>query len=175
MSIHKDVTFTEVLTRGGWSSGTNMDTYRVCTTAATLPGAKALSGWADARGQVHTPQLAALGEHARDDVEKFMLQLFSRNHIPLFQKGGALWPLLQTCTATMIMYYRDVVGDLNLSHPLVQKINAAAEATFGGALGRTTLNIWSKTLKENFNQQNLVGTASHQGMQDMLQTLLVEN
>jgi hypothetical protein len=172
MQVHKDVTFSDSLARGGWSSGTNMDVYRVVNTAATLVGAKALSGWANARAPVFPPLLSVLGEHNRIHLERFMAELFPRSNIHLFGKGSALWPLLQTCTATMIMYHRDFVRDHKLSHPLVEKMNEAAENVFGGPVGHTYLNDWSRMLKDTFLLQNQLTAAGDDNTMEALNRVL---
>ena len=168
LNVHKDVTFSEALARGGWSSGTNMDVYFVVNTAATLAGAKALSGWASARAQVYPPQLSVLGEHNRARLDSFMDHLFPRNNIPAFQKGSNLWPLLETCTATMIMYQRDFLKDYSSHNPLAELMNEAVEKTFGSPAGLTYLNKWSMMLKESFRIQNQPRTASDENVLDVL-------
>ena len=175
MATHSDVTLPQILMRGGWSSGTNMDPYRICTTAGTLPGAKALAGWKDAKADVFPPMLSALGEQNRADFERYMHALYSTNNLPWFQEGASLWPLLQTCTASLIMYLSDFARDFKLSHPLVQKMHTAAEKTFGGAGGVAKLMEWSRTLKVHFTTLNNNVSASDGSAQESYNAMVKEN
>lgn len=57
--------------RGGWSSGSNSDSYRNSNPAMNLPGGRVLAGW-PAFHHVQSPRLECLGEENFDAVESFL-------------------------------------------------------------------------------------------------------
>jgi hypothetical protein len=174
LRIHQDVGLNGVLMRGGWSSGTTVDSYSCSPTAATLPAGKALSGWMNAKAQVYPPQLHSLGMQYRTEFDTFVESVFGTPSLALFRKGETLHHLLEVCAATLVMYHNDFVADFTIEHPLAQKMLKAARIAFGEQHGASKLQEFSNELKDQFRIANSIAASNDSSRQNNENTALLQ-
>ncbi len=174
MRVNPDLSFPEVLNRGGWASGTTVDHYSCSPTAATLPGGKALSGWLNVRAQVTPPQLSWLGSHHGAAFRVFIEAVFGTPSLAIFRQGETLYPLLEVCAATLVMYHNDFVKDFTVRHPLAQRMLRAARMAFGEQDGALKLRNFSTTLIGKFKLVNTIANTDNPNRAHNQNTALLE-
>lgn len=116
--------YTDVCGRTGHNSGTTIDTYQDKECIATgMRGGTVLAGWKP-DADVKVPKLDKL---PNDSIYRLISKLFIISEpMKAFRKEGDLHMVLCTCTASLIMYYNDVVKDFGESNAVASKLRWAA-------------------------------------------------
>ena len=75
-----------------------------------IPALKMLviGSWQDPHARVYPPNLECLCADVQDIIERFIQEGFTVN-VTQFLPGGNLRPLLRTCTASLMMYFPNML------------------------------------------------------------------
>ena len=161
MNIHPQMTMSSLLARTGHSAGNNTDHYNVFTPAGSLPGGKCLSGWPNIRAPVYPPTLTCFVPGSKEAAlqDDFIDALYAIS-LPDFQRGGRLRGLLLTCTATIIMHFRDFDTNFKSGQALALRIKvlqALVDAKYFNSLGGALTAVlgWSAIVRKDFDSSNM--------------------
>jgi hypothetical protein len=133
LASNRLITFDESLARGGWSDGTNRKYYVFMTVAMILPPMKCLAHWPDPLSSCPYPSFDELAEEDQGLILQLILKLYSID-VPEFaaptqgnRNGGRLRPFMNACTAALLMYYKTIIRDYSVSHPVIVKLIECAD------------------------------------------------
>lgn len=162
LAAHPNVFPDERIARGGWtnSSNKNADTYVDSTFVLSMPGGMALAGFRHCHREVFPPRTAWLGLEA--GVIEALIEEMYLIDVPEFLGGGKLRPLLDVCTASLIMYHSDFIRVFGAAHPLPAKmIQSAVRAKIrdpscpDGTSASQILLSWSEQLRSRYDELNM--------------------
>lgn len=129
---NKTVTFDSSLARGGWASGTSRDNYTFILLVLILAPMMALAGFPDPDCEPVMPRLNILVRETPykhlnqpldwNGINRLLDQLYLIS-VPSFLPGGRLRPMLEVCTACLIMnfdhFFKTYGGR---QHPVILKM-----------------------------------------------------
>jgi regulator of replication initiation timing len=156
LAVHRDISHQELLGRGGWSAG-NEEYYIQRVMALLLPGQRALAGWSDCHRTTYPPRLECLGSPVLPMLDSYMNELYV-NSLVYFKERGSLRPFMRACTASLIMYYNDMLSKYGGNNRLVYEMLKVAKKVNicdgDNADERHVLQSWSTKIKDDFLLQN---------------------
>jgi hypothetical protein len=165
-----------MLARCGWAAGNSSDSYTIDTVASSLPGMKVLSGWPDALSPVHAPCLYCL-QLPVDQLQAFIDSLFVIS-IGKYKHGGRLCIVLETCTASCIMYYKEIMEEPGKGRTMSGKmVQAAIHCGLAKAMsdGVQLLRSWSSIIRANFDRRNNAELVTGKDQAEAIRMLRLEN
>lgn len=156
------ISYFETLSRGGWSTGTNMDVYLEWSLASMQPSLLALAGYPDIRMKAVNPSTGCLPEDRRQQCTVYLEFLFP-NKLPCFKQSGRLFSVRNIVLATMIMNFNEMVRKYGPRHPVPQcmmlKWDEAASCAGGDGQEvvqedpRAVLRDMSSMLRRDFDKR----------------------
>jgi hypothetical protein len=121
------LTIFDVCARTGHSTGTSVDHYIDKNNVAySLRAAKARAGYLNLNAPSAVPKLDSLGLAVNDQIKQLMDKVFIVN-VPGFEPGGRLYPILQICMASLIMYHPIVIQDIGPVNHVTRRLSQAAK------------------------------------------------
>ena len=183
LNLHPQMTAPLLLAQTGHSAGNTTDYCNVITTTSSLPGGKCLSGWPDIQSPVYPPTLSCFPSGSKEaTLQDNLIDKLYIISLPDFLKGGRLCGLLVTCTATIIMYFREMDAKYKTGEALVPKnkvLQALVDADFFVSQGEALTGVlaWSDIVKKDFDASNVhqyVGS-SRSSDTNLICTLLASN
>jgi hypothetical protein len=98
---------------------------------------------------VYPPRLECLGLSQMENIEKMTSHLYMIT-VPQFKKDGSLGQMLNTCTATLLMYHPKMIQEYTAANILVIKVNESAKL----AGVQDHLLEWSKCIRDDFTMRH---------------------
>lgn len=145
--------------RSGHTVGTNQENYfDRSDPSVSLSAAKALAGWVDFGAFVHPPNLRCLG--VEKEITDGLIKVLVNCSLPDFLPNGRLYPIIEICIASLIMYDVRVSSDLGtnnaVSLALRNGFKAANVLDPRASCGTSTgaLKCWSELIWNDFRSRN---------------------
>jgi hypothetical protein len=154
------VTYDESIFRGGWSTGTSRDYYVWILLYALIAPMMSLAGHPDPKAMPYPPRLNALPFHLHELVQTYISFLYVIN-VPFFLPGQKLRPMLEECTAVLIMHFPYALRKYGREDKLNTKmIEAAMYAKLGDTAKEaiTALREWAKHIQDDYDSRKINAT-----------------
>jgi hypothetical protein len=159
LAMHPDVSPEQQRIAGGFAAGNNSELYTRMNPDLCLPAATALAQWPRATEQVYPPSFECVlscNALSWDSFQKFTNQLYIIK-VDEFTLDGKLRSFLDTCTASLVMYYPDMLHDFGGVNAVVRKLTnsvlrAKLSPTYADA--GVVLSNWSKLIKVDYDKKN---------------------
>ena len=102
----------DAVARIGHSLGNTGDSYRDCNNPLHgIRAARARSGYYNLNGKDFPPRIDALGLVNLKCINRFIDHLFVIS-VKDFKRGEDLYPVLKTCTASLILFHPDITKEM---------------------------------------------------------------
>ena len=148
----------------GHSTGTSADHYIDKTNVAyAIKAVKARTGYKDVNRPSKVPRLEAIWAHDASIQESVMLfvdKLFIVS-VPAFQPRDALFTVLQTCAAALILYHPDVTNECGTTNIISSRLSEAArlihlsDVRCANRSPEFVLRYWSKLIKDDLQSRTI--------------------
>ena len=186
MCLHPGCGIFEVTGRSGHTSNTSIDHYNdKHRVERGIPGARALAGQIDLGRTSYFPRLEVLDFNNASMVMQLLDALFVVS-VPLFKRGGVLFPILRYCTASLLCWYNKMQKDLPEHYKdgkpikkvnvVIAYMNQAArkvrleDCNHPDLCPEQVLELWSDIIYVDFVERNTEPSAS-QSVGDRLSEL----
>jgi hypothetical protein len=161
LAMHCDISPEQQRLAGGFAAGNNSDVYTRMNPDLCLPAANALAQWPSATTgkMVYPPSLLSVlasGAALPDHILKVINHLYLIT-VDEFKENGKLRPFLETCTASLIMYFPDMLHDFGEENPVVVKLKDSVISAKVASTGQTAtvlLTQWAKIIKADYDAKN---------------------
>jgi hypothetical protein len=149
------VTYDQSIIRGGWSTGTSRDYYVWVVLFALLAPMMSLAGHPDPKAMPYPPRLNAIPFQQHDTIQTFIRFLYIIN-VPYFLPGGKLRPMMEECTAVLIMHFPYTIRKYGRDDKLTTKmIEAGISAGLGATANEVIIRLreWAKLIQDDYDNQ----------------------
>ena len=171
--LQPDLTVLEEFTRSGHKSrGINSEAegYIASTPANNFPGGLALAGYKNLHMVPMPPTLDAL-HSAREATARLVKAMYCVD-VEQFKEGGALYILLEMCTARLVASFNQLLRETGKDNEIVMRIQRAcilakiddpAVKRVGQHRAFEVLQDWSARITNHFEEENAKLLVTHDG------------
>ena len=159
--LNKNLTFVDVCGRSGHATGTTLESYEDKNNISTgLRAAKALAHHDNVDAHVSVPKIDRLPSHETGKLFTHLFAISDCLKSKFDKESGSLYPILETCMASLIMWHNTLIKELGHENAVVTKLNAAAreakiaDQRFGNVAPELILLKWSDIVMEGFKTSN---------------------
>ena len=149
------VDFDQSIMRGGWSTGTSRDYCVWIVLCALLAPMMSLAGHPDPKAMPYPPRLNAIPFDQHATVQAF-IRVLCIIDVPYFLPGDKLRPMLEECTAVLIMHFPYTIRKYSREDKLMTKM---IESGLSAGLGTTPNDViiklreWGGLIKNDCDNQ----------------------